>query len=193
MALYYLFAIHGLLINSQRGFRAGRSTMTALTAMQKSWIQNTEDGLMTSILVWDLSSAFDTLDINLFLQKMALYGSDSLTLDWFRSFLTDRTQKVKIRNSVSTPLTLVSGVPQGGILSPIVFTLYTADMEMWLTSSKLANFADDTTTDCKGKCRLKIKTKLEEDAMNILSFMASNGLVAKKSKTEFMVLNEKTS
>ena len=66
--------VHEILPNNQHGFRQGRSTMTALTAMQKEWVNNSEEGLMTGILVWDLSSAFDTLDIMLFLKKMTLYG-----------------------------------------------------------------------------------------------------------------------
>ena len=182
---------HKLLPNSQHGFRSGRSTMTALSTMQKEWMKNTEDGLMTGVLIWDLSSAFDTLDVDLFLTKLALYGSDDLTTNWFRSFLTGRTQRVRIGSALSAPLPLVTGVPQGGILSPIVFTLYTADMESWLKTSKLTNFADDTTTFNKGKCKLDILKRLEEEADVVLDYMASNGLVANKLKTEFMVLNEK--
>ena len=86
----------------------------------------------------------------------------------------------------------VSGVPQGGILSPIIFTLYTADMEQWLKSSKLSNFADDTTTSVKNKNMEKVRKGLEEDAHNVLCFMASNGLVANHSKTEFLVIKYKT-
>ena len=108
---------------------------------------------MTGILVWDLSSAFDTLDIKLFLKEMTLYGADEMNINWFRSFLSSRTQRVRIGDSVSTPLELVSGVPQGGILSPIIFTLYTADMELWLKTSSLFNFADDTTTDNRSKSK----------------------------------------
>ena len=93
---------------------------------------------------------------------------------------------------MSPPLELVSGVPQGGILSPIVFTLYTADMELWLKTSKLFNFADDTTTDGKGIAKEEIRANLQEDATNILNFMASNGLVANQGKTEFLLLNDKT-
>ena len=183
--------VHKILPNNQHGFRYQRSTMTALSCMQKEWITNTEDGLMTGILVWDLSSAFDTLDIELFLDKISIYGADKLTRDWFESFLTNRTQRVRVGSALSMPLVLTSGVPQGGILSPIVFTIYTADMELWLKFSKLFNFADDTTTDTKGKEASTIKRNLEEDAKNVLSFMASNGLVANQKKTEFLVLNEK--
>ena len=184
--------VHQVLPNNQHGFRANRSTMTALTAMKKEWIKNSEDGLLTGVLVWDLSSAFDTLDINLFLEKLKIYGADGLTIKWFGSFLCGRTQRVRIDNTLSAPLVLVSGVPQGGILSPIIFTLYTADMELWLSNSSLFNFADDTTTDFKHKDVSLIQKKLEEDANNVLSFMASNGLIANESKTEFLLLNEKS-
>ena len=183
--------VHNLLPNCQHGFRTQRSTMTALSSMQKDWIKNTEEGLMTGVLVWDLSSAFDTLDIELFIRKIETYGADNLTQDWFRSFLSGRTQRVRIGGALSAPLVLESGVPQGGILSPIIFTIYTADMEDWLKESTLTNFADDTTTVSKGKEAAQIKMNLEDDARNVLSFMASNGLVANKAKTEFLVLNQK--
>ena len=183
--------VHQLLPNNQHGFRTQRSTMTALSAMQKEWIKNTEEGLTTGILVWDLSAAFDTLDISLFIKKMEIYGADKTTQDWFRSFLQNRTQRVRVGGALSSALGLESGVPQGGILSPIIFTLYTADMELWLNNSKLFNFADDTTTDTKGTVPLNIKRNLENDAVNILQFMASNGLVANQAKTEFLVLNDR--
>jgi hypothetical protein len=185
------FEVHNLLPNNQHGFRPHRSTMTALSSMQKEWVKNTEEGLMTGILVWDLSSAFDTLEVDLFVQKLAIYGADQITLEWFRNFLTNRTQRVRIGAAVSNTLTLTSGVQQGGILSPMIFAIYTADMETWLKTSKLFNYADDTTTDNKSKNPAEIKTRLEEDAQNVLTYMASNGLVANKEKTEFLLLNEK--
>ena len=65
---------------------------------------------------------------------------------------------------------------------------YAADMELWLKSSVLTNFVDDTTTDTKGKDLAIIKSNLEADANEVLKYMASNGLFANQSKTEFMVL-----
>ena len=64
-------------------------------------------------------------------------------------------------------------------------------MEMWLKNSKLTNFADDTETHCSSKDKNEVKNFLEEDAINILKFMASNGLVANQTKTELLILNEK--
>ena len=180
-----------ILPDNQHGFRKGRSTMTALSAMQKEWIQNTEQGLTTGVLVWDLSAAFDMIDIELFIRKLTLYGAYQKTRNWFESFLSGRTQRVRIGDALSSPVELASGVPQGGILSPIIFTLYTADLEFWLSTSRAFNFADDTTTDNKSKDKNEVRSKLEVDAKNVLSFMASNGLVANQSKTEFLLLNEK--
>ena len=105
--------VHELLPNSQHGFRAQRSTMSALSSMQKEWTKNTEDGLLTGVLVWDLSSAFDTLDVELFLGKLEIYGADGATRAWFESFLTGRTQRIRIGKALSAPLALVSGVPPG--------------------------------------------------------------------------------
>ena len=117
------FEVNKLLPDNQHGFRAHRSTMTALSAMQKDWIKSTEDGLITGILIWDLSAAFDTVDTKLLCLKLGLYGFDKKSCEWFRSFLTGRSQSVRIGDALSPSLKLVSGVPQGGTLSPMVFTL----------------------------------------------------------------------
>ena len=106
---------------------------------------------MTGILVWELSAAFDTLDIDLLCQKLSIYGFTEHTIKWFKSFLSNRTQRVKIGKTLSDLVMLNSGVPQGGILSPIIFTLYTADLELWCKYSKIYNYADDTTSSCQEK------------------------------------------
>ena len=84
---------------------------------------------------------------------------------------------------------LETGVSQGGILSPIIFTLFTADLELWCKFSKIYGFADDTTSACQGKNLEEIIQNLKTDADSILSYMASNGLVANPTKTSMVVLN----
>ena len=73
----------------------------------------------------------------------------------------------------------------------MIFTLYSADMELWLDTSSLFNYADDTTMCSKSKSLMEIKLRLEEDAINVLRFMASNSLVANQGKSEFLLLNNK--
>ena len=185
------FEKNKLLPENQHGFRAKRSTMTALSALQKEWVENLEEGMKTGVVMWDLSAAYDTLNINILLEKLQVYGFDGISCKWFASFLKGRTQQVKIGRKISTERLLVSGVPQGGILSPIIFTIYGADLELWTKDSSLTAYADDTTTGCKDKEIEGVVRKVEEDARRILEFMASNGLVANPTKTTFLVLNHK--
>ena len=180
-----------LLPNNQHGFREGRSTMTALTEIQNKWITSTEDGKTTGVLVWDLSAAFDTLDSNLLCEKLKIYGLDQKARNWFHTFLNGRTQRVKIGCQISDPLHLTSGVPQGGILSPIIFTIYCADMEDWVNHSTIFNYADDTSSSVADKSVEVVLEKLESDAEGMLSFMASNGLVANPNKTVLLLLGRK--
>ena len=64
---------NNLLPNNQHGFRAQRSTMTALTSMQKEWVKSSEDGLITGVLIWDLSAAFDTVNTALLCKKLKIF------------------------------------------------------------------------------------------------------------------------
>ena len=153
--------------------------------MQREWIQNTENGLITGILIWDLSAAFDTVDTDLLCLKLGLYGFDKLSCDWFRSFLTGRSQRVRIGSSLSISLNLTSGVPQGGTLSPIVFTVYTADLEKWVNKSCVFNYADDTSSSYAHRQLELVIRILQQDADAILKYMASNGLVANQKITGF--------
>ena len=182
-----------LLPPNQHGFRAGRSTMTALTAIQQEWANNTAEKFITGVLLWDLSAAFDTLDSNILCKKLKIYGFDKLACAWFRSFLTGRSQRVKIGRTLSNPRELQSGVPQGGILSPIIFVIYGADMELWLKHSTALTYADDTSSSVRAKLLSEVTQMLEEDAENVLNFMASNGLVANPKKTTLLILNNKGS
>ena len=116
---------------------------------------------------------------------------DHRSRNWFHSFLTGRKQRVKIGEQMSNPLQLTSGVPQGGILSPIVFTIYCAGMEEWVTHSTIFNYADDTSSSLADKTVETIIEKLERDAEQMLCFMASNGLVANPDKTVFMMMGRK--
>ncbi len=93
--------MHKLLPENQHGFRQKRSTMTALSSMQQEWTKNSEENLKTGILVWDLSAAYDTLCPTLFCGKLKIYGFDKNACNWFMSFLTGRSQRVKIGTAIS--------------------------------------------------------------------------------------------
>ena len=87
---------NNLFPKNQHGFRPKRSTMTAWEEIQLDWAENTENKNISGILLWDLSAAFNTLDVDVFCEKIKIYGFQPKTVEWFRSFLTGRYQRVKI-------------------------------------------------------------------------------------------------
>ena len=180
-----------LLPGNQHGFRPKRSTMTAWQEVQLDWATKGEGGMVTGVLLWDLSAAFDTLDCKGACDKLKLFGLKERSVQWIRSFLTGRSQRVKIGEAVSSSRSVPTGVPQGGVLSPLVFVLFVADLEEWLDHSSAPTYADDTTTVTPGRSVKETIELMEIDAENVLRFMASNGLVANSNKTSFLLLNSK--
>ena len=182
-----------LLPIQQHGFRKGRSTTTALASMVADWSSAYEDGLSTGVLLWDLSSAFDTIDVHLLCEKLSIYGLTHRSIAWFQSFLTMRQQRVQVGNEFSQPETISIGCPQGSLLSPLVFLIYIADLDQWVKNVNVRGYADDTISSISDTSEEIIIKKLEEDAGLILQFMASNFLSANPQKTGFLLIRKSKS
>ena len=178
-----------LLPRNQHGFRPRRSTMTAWQEIQLDWAMKTEQDQVTGVLLWDLSAAFDTLDCEGLCEKLLLFGVQPRSVCWVRSFLTGRSQRVKIGGKISSPKNVSTGVPQGGVLSPLIFVLFVSDLQDWLAHSTAPTYADDTSTATSSSTMDETIKNMEEDANSVLRYMASNGLVANAKKTSFLLLN----
>ena len=102
-----------------------------------------DEGKVTAVLMLDLSKAFDSLDHTLLLSKLCKLGVADDALRWFTSYLTDRQQRVRINDTLSTPITIRHGVPQGSILRPLLFNLYINDLPSTCRTCNVESYVDD--------------------------------------------------
>ena len=129
---------------NQFGFRRNRSSISALSLVSEHILESTRK-LHTGILVLlDFSKAFDSLRHDFILKKLEHLGLCNKSLQLFQSFLSQRSQQLKIQQTLSTSEFLKRGVPQGSILGPLLFNVFVADLPTSIRSGKVIQYADDT-------------------------------------------------
>ena len=134
---------HKLLNSSQHGFLKARSCLTNMLCFLEEITKWIDVGSPVDIIYLDFQKAFDKVPHQRLLLKLKAHGiGDSIT-DWIEQWLTDRRQRVVVDGEVSNWKSVLSGVPQGSVLGPILFLIYINDLDDSITSNIL-KFADDT-------------------------------------------------
>ena len=128
---------------SQHGFRKQRSCMTQLLEVMDNFTKMIEDGFDIDVIYLDFKKAFDSVPHERLLNKVSSYGIQGNILTWIRSFLSNRVQRVRVGGAISPTEQVVSGIPQGSILGPILFTIFINDLPDSIESTCKV-FADDT-------------------------------------------------
>ena len=126
----------------QHGFRPGLSCQTQLILLIEEILRAMDQNYQVDLIMLDFSKAFDTVAHNKLLLKLEHLGIQSNTYSWIQTWLTNRTQKVVVEGETSNSLKVLSGVPQGTVLGPLMFLLYINDISAGINSS-IRLFADD--------------------------------------------------
>lgn len=180
-----------LLPDLQSAYRAHHSTETAVTKVLADILLALDAGDITMLTLLDLSAAFDTVDHDILLRRLEIsYGFGGVVLGWLRSYLDGRTQFVRRGRSISTPTVVVCGVPQGSVLGPLLFLLYTADLLRLIESHNLRPhaYADDTQICgfCSPAEAVQLQAQMSACLDDVARWMRSNRLQLNTSKTEIL-------
>ena len=164
-----------LLNNRQHGFRRSRSCLSQLLNHFQHLLDLMESGDAVDVIYLDFAKAFDRVDHGILLKKLKILGFDDPLLKWLQLFLTGRKQKVVIEGSESELTNVISGVPQGTVLGPLLFILHIGDIDKVLQHSIASSFADDTRV-IKSITTEEDIQDLQDDLCRVYSWSEENNM-----------------
>ena len=169
----------------QHGFRSKRSCLSQLLEHQLDILEALGDGLDVDVIYLDFAKAFDKVDHGILLHKLKSRGIKGILLRWIEAFLTGRKQCVAVDGAVSSESAVISGVPQGSVLGPLLFLIHISDINDSLLHSTATSFADDT------RIRKSIKSiedcyALQTDLSLIYQWADANNMLFNGKKFELM-------
>ena len=180
----------------QSAYKARHGTETALLKVVNDILCAIDDGNVTLLTMLDLSAAFDTIDHAILVERLKIsFGINGVVLDWIGSYLSDRKQKIKIDNDVSSEIPIKYGVPQGSVLGPILFTLYTTPLSAIVRRHGLSYhfYADDSQLYILFRPKDPVSredaiAKVQACAEDIRCWMSKNMLKLNDDKTELIII-----
>ena len=182
---------NGLLHRFQSGFRKFHSTETALIRLVDQLLFDLDRNRTSGLVFIEYKKAFDLIDHGLLLEKLKAYGVRDNDLDLLRTYLSGPTQYVHINGCHSSPRTVSAGVPQGTILGPILFLLFTNDLPSASQHSTVDIYADDTTLSLPSDVTnglTAMSSALQQDLDDVSRWSAANKMVTNSAKTKCLLV-----
>ena len=188
--LYAYAESNNLFPNLQFGFRKGLGTCDALLTISNTVQKALDLGQEVRMIGLDFSAAFDRVNHKALLFKLKQLGIGGPFFNILSEFLSNRTQRVVVDGQLGDLRPVVSGVPQGSVLGPLLFILYTHDMWFGL-ENMLVSYADDATLLAvvpSPAARLDVSDSLNRDLAKISSWCRNWGMLMNPTKTQSMIV-----
>jgi len=181
---------NSLFCDAQHGFAPGHSCMTQLLVVLEQWTDMLDRGEAIDTVYLDFQKAFDSVPYKRLLTKLEAYGIKGRLKSWISSFLSGRRQRVVVNGSLSSWAEVLSGIPQGSVLGPILFVLFINDLPDVVASTSMI-FADDTKIFCSIS-NDKDAAQLQQDLNNLADWSQTWQLKFNASKCHVMHLGKQT-
>ena len=177
--------------DKQFGFRSGISTGDAINHFVDYVIEGFEQREYVNGLFCDLTKAFDCVPHNILIEKLKYYNFNTNSIQLMQNYLTNRTQYVEINGCKSAVKNIVSGVPQGSVLGPVLFLIFINDLGGAVPGAGLILFADDTTIITKNKDLSLLREEMDRAQSLARNWFVSNGLCLHENKTNNVVFTKR--
>ena len=142
-ALTHYLDVNDIISPHQHGFMSGRSCLTNLLETLECWTKALDEGVGIDVLYLDYRKAFDSVPHKRLIERLKEYWITGKLLDWVQSFLNSRKMRVGVKGSFSEWFVVLSWVPRGSVLGPLLFLLFVNQLPLWIVNS-MRVFADDT-------------------------------------------------
>ena len=188
--LYDFICKKEILSPGQYGFQRNKCTEQAILNVQSYIIKSFEERQFACSIFLDFSKAFDTVNHSILLDKLSHYGIRGTANEWFASYLSNRSQRVRIGDATSDIERIKHGVPQGSILGPLLFLIYINDISNSTNAFKFLLFADDTCLLLKNKDLKELENIANKELVNVKYWLMANKLSINEEKTQLLVFHK---
>ena len=187
--LYFYLEENNLLSEKQFGFRKGLSTGLAIFDVLKKLFENWNEKKYSGCIFVDFSRAFDSIDHDILLQKLEMYGLDQNVQKFMKNYMSCRKQHTVVNGFCSPQERITYGTAQGSILGPLIFILYVNDIFNSIDlETSIHMYADDTLLMCKAEDIHSVTVKAQEVFQKMSNWCEANKLTINVEKTKYMVI-----